>query len=571
VGRLVALGCAICLVAVVVGPAAAATPHATAKALVSRCQKAVGSVRIVALQARTPQVQKAARRARAAFHKCRAGGRWLKRAGKGSKDTALRDAYRAWVDLSLGMGDYVAYSENVARGHTGKSALRSARRKIARGRKEAKRALAELRAVRLHRLSSDPFTNSTSQHRTEVEPDTFAFGSTIVSAFQVGRFFDGGSDDIGFATSNDNGATWQSGLLPGITGFVGGGAFSRASDPSVAFDARHDVWLISSLVLSGNSAVGVVTSRSLDGGHTWSTPVTVTASDVDKNWIVCDNKASSPFYGRCYTEWDRPSASQLILMSTSVDGGLTWGPALTTDDAAQGFGGQPLVEPDGTVVVPYLSPSATSIRSFRSVTGGSSWSASVLIATTDDHPVAGGMRTEPLPSAGVDAGGKVYVVWQDCRFRAGCSSNDLVLSTATQAGYPSWSAVRRVPIDPAKSTVDHFIPGLAVNPATSGKKAHLGLAYYYYPNTACGPTTCQLDVGYVHSGNGGSTWTSPTQLAGPMLPAWLAATNQGRMVGDYISSSYVGGGVLPVFAAATAPTGGLFGESMFAPSAPLPG
>src|SRR5206468_11639094 len=41
--------------------------------------------------------------------------------------------------------------------------------------------------VPLTKLSSDPYTNSTSQHATEVEPDTFAFGSTIVTAFQVGR------------------------------------------------------------------------------------------------------------------------------------------------------------------------------------------------------------------------------------------------------------------------------------------------------------------------------------------------------------------------------------------------
>ena len=48
----------------------------------------------------------------------------------------------------------------------------------------------------LVQISSDPYTNTTSQHRTEVEPDTFASGKTIVSAFQVGRFFDGGSSNI---------------------------------------------------------------------------------------------------------------------------------------------------------------------------------------------------------------------------------------------------------------------------------------------------------------------------------------------------------------------------------------
>src|SRR5215472_3043582 len=36
----------------------------------------------------------------------------------------------------------------------------------------------------LTQISTDPYTNSTSNHQTQVEPDTFAFGSTIVSAFQ---------------------------------------------------------------------------------------------------------------------------------------------------------------------------------------------------------------------------------------------------------------------------------------------------------------------------------------------------------------------------------------------------
>ena len=45
--------------------------------------------------------------------------------------------------------------------------------------------------VMLKQISSDPFTNTTAIdgvavfHRTQEEPDTFAFGSTIVSAFQV--------------------------------------------------------------------------------------------------------------------------------------------------------------------------------------------------------------------------------------------------------------------------------------------------------------------------------------------------------------------------------------------------
>ena len=57
----------------------------------------------------------------------------------------------------------------------------------------------------LQKLSTDTFTNSYSEHRTEVEPHTYANGSTIVSAFQVARWFSGGGADIGFATSTDAG------------------------------------------------------------------------------------------------------------------------------------------------------------------------------------------------------------------------------------------------------------------------------------------------------------------------------------------------------------------------------
>src|SRR4051794_31103688 len=57
--------------------------------------------------------------------------------------------------------------------------------------------------VPLVQLSSDPFTNLSSQHATEVEPGSFSFGSTIVTSFQVARISGGGGADIGYAISND--------------------------------------------------------------------------------------------------------------------------------------------------------------------------------------------------------------------------------------------------------------------------------------------------------------------------------------------------------------------------------
>src|SRR3977135_4427256 len=88
--------------------------------------------------------------------------------------------------------------------------------------------------ILLNQISTDTFSNSASQHATEVEPDTFAFGSTIVSAFQVARVFGGGGADVGFATSTDGGTTAPSGSLPGLTVNFAGGTASAASDAAVA-------------------------------------------------------------------------------------------------------------------------------------------------------------------------------------------------------------------------------------------------------------------------------------------------------------------------------------------------
>ena len=334
------------------------------------------------------------------------------------------------------------------------------------------RALAqEEPAVARTQISSDPFTVGPGQHATEVEPHMLANGITLVAAFQTGRIAPGGATAIGWATSTDGGVTWAQGFLPGLTTGNGGGPYSAASDPAVAYDAKHGVWMIASLpVANSGETPAVVVNRSTDGGLTWNDPVNVTpnVASSDKNWIVCDSYSSSPFYGNCYVEWDNPAAGDRILMSTSSDGGVTWGPATATANNATGIGGQPLVQPNGTVVVPF---EGRAMQAFSSTNGGTSWSAPATIAKIQAHLDAGGIRSGPLPSAAVDGAGNVWVVWEDCRFRSSCSTNDLVYSTSSDGTH--WSAVTRVPIDATTSVVDHFIPGIGIDPATSGSSAHV--------------------------------------------------------------------------------------------------
>lgn len=396
----------------------------------------------------------------------------------------------------------------------------------------------------LQQISHDPFTNQTSQHMTEVEPDAFAYGNTIVSAFQVGRIFSGGGADIGFATSKDAGNTWTYGFLPGLTQWYQGGNNSAASDAAVAYDAKHGYWLISTLPIGNNNLVA--SSRSVDG-LTWENPVYVTNTiNTDKNWITCDNWPSSPFFGNCYTVWDSPSAGDLIYMSVSSDGGATWGPAVTNASGSSGIGVQPLVLPNGTAVVPYADFGG-GMSAFISTNGGISWNSPVQISSAPSRGEDGGLRSAGLPSAAMDGAGTIYMSWPDCRFRSGCSENDIVYSTSTNG--TTWSAVQRVPIDPVTSTVDHFIHGFGIDANTSGNSAHIGVNFYFYPNGNCG-NSCSLRQGYIESTDGGQTWGTPTQLGGPMQLSWLPNTFSGYMVADYTAVVFANGRGFPVFALA---------------------
>jgi hypothetical protein len=134
----------------------------------------------------------------------------------------------------------------------------------------------------------------------------------------------------------------------------------------------------------------------------------------------------------------------------------------------------------------------------------------------------------------------------------------------------TWGAVTRVPIDATTSTVDHFVPGIGVDRSTSGGTARIGLTYYFYPTANCSASTCRLDVGFISSTNGGTSWSGATQVAGPMNLSWIPNTSQGRMFGDYISTSVRSGGnayaVIPV---GTAPSGSTFHLPMTVPTGGL--
>jgi hypothetical protein len=401
------------------------------------------------------------------------------------------------------------------------------------------------------RLSVDPYANADSQHETAVEPDDFSNGDTVVAAFQLGRRQEGAASNIGTAVSNDDGRTWQRALLPGVT-VNAGGAETAASDPTVAYDATHKVWLVGTLTIhQGGSRI--LLARSTDGLH-WSQPVDVADGPVlDKDWFACDNNAASPYRGRCYAEYTDDEKNVTVSQS-SDDGGLTWSQPVRA--GAILVGTQPVIQPDGVLTVvagDYQGEAAEqgSIVALRSSDGGATWQrftiASFRSAANDP------MRAIALPSADVDSNGTIYAVWHDCRFRTTCDANDIVLSTSTDGA--TWTQPVRVTTGPSS-----FITGVAADPLDPG---HLALVYALFR-----PGKVKLlGMALKQSADGGRTWTAPQRLdAQPMQMSWLPRSEGGRMVGDYFSVAYAGGRVVPVFTLAVAPTKKRFHEAIFATS-----
>src|ERR671937_1113716 len=396
-------------------------------------------------------------------------------------------------------------------------------------------------------IATDPFTNATCQHATIVEPDTYSFGSTIVATAQWGRFTDGGASDIGVSVSTNNGSSWTAQALPGTTVYsTPAGPYARISDPSVAFDAKHNVWMVSGLALDASlNGAAVTLSRSTNGGATWQNAINVAVAtgtqNFDKNWTVCDNTPTSPFYGSCYTTWDDFGHGNLLKIAYSRDGGVTW--TLSKTPRVGVIGAQPLTLPNGNVVVPLDNASETALGYTVSTNGGVKFGQAFVITNITAANDPGNIRSGPLPSAEISGDGKIFVTWEDCRFRSGCTTNDLVYTTSTDG--VNWTAIQRIPADPGgvSGTQDTFVPGIAVDRTTSGSSIKVAIGYYYYPNVNCTEATCQLDVGYISSSNGGSTWSAQTMLRGPMTMDWLPNTTQGRMVGHYMSTSFDGSGL----------------------------
>jgi hypothetical protein len=305
----------------------------------------------------------------------------------------------------------------------------------------------------LKRVSIDSIVDGIGLHQSETQPSlaTAPGSKTLVSAFEVGRVFDGGSSAVGWSTTVNGGKSWKHGLLPDTVqagGPSSGSIFPlwRGADPAAAYDARHGKWLVESRGLASTGGVLGIVVNSSTTGTSWSAPVVAHVAGAGdtpgKGSIGCDNSPASAGYGKCYIAYPNTSSSpaNLLQVISSSDGGATWSAPSAPSDASVGTAPLVVVQPPapgaspgttcGRVVVPFVN--GTTINATFSSDCGATYSARSVVTSTQaaTHTVGQGLRSPQTPSVTMDSAGALYLVWMTRSFRI----TQTTLAAAANAG-----------------------------------------------------------------------------------------------------------------------------------------
>ena len=389
--------------------------------------------------------------------------------------------------------------------------------------------------------------------------------NNVVGVWQQDRWSTGGARGLMSGASFDGGKTWTRTPLPlslcaGGT-VSNGGNYQRASDPWVSFGPNNIAYTISisfnDTVHPGQPSSAVLASRSLDGGKTWSNPVTLIVDDSsafnDKETITADPVIP----GYAYAVWDRlpSSGGGPAMFSRTEDSGASWSTPRAIYDPgvdSQTIGNEIVVLPNSNLIDLFTQidtatngNSTSSIVIVRSTDQGANWSAPLKVAdemsvgTADPNTGTAVRDGSILPQFAVaptaaNGTSPVFLVWADARFTTG-AFDAIALSSSRDNGQ-TWSAPVRINAD---TTVPAFEPGVHVRP-----DGLIGVTYYDFRNITTNAATLPTSMWLTHSSDA-VTW-SENRIAGP-FDMDTAPNAEGLFVGDYQGLSSLGNVIEPFF------------------------
>ncbi len=310
-------------------------------------------------------------------------------------------------------------------------------------------------------------------------------------------------------------------------------------DPTIEFDRIANKAYISAMGQAASSTRSIWFAASPDGDNSTFAPgviiPNVEGEFPDKGWF-----ASGPAPGD-------PSRSVLYLATrsgvrTSPNDGATWSAPVLLSQQSNLL--QPLVLPDGTLIVSYLGVTGQALFS-TSQDAGESFSAPVAIHTfvgtigeLTNPVLPGSFRSPPTTMIARDPrDGRLYAVLNDVARRNDTEADvDVLLFESTDDGR-TWSSGRNITADLPPFS-DQFMPWLAVDGA-----GRLHFAYFdssRHLGTDASPSAL-IDVWYAQSLDRGQTWNR-VRLTGQPIDSqhtrWSPTSNavDAQFLGDYITA-----------------------------------
>jgi len=420
---------------------------------------------------------------------------------------------------------------------------------------------------------------------TAVEPSLAVNPSNTlnaVAAYHQGRDPNGGSADIGYATTFDGGKTWTSANVPHLTTVVGGATFNHASDPVVAFGANNTVYINSLVItedLQGNGTVsqaGLAISTSHDGGATWGDPIVMNMTNAteiqeiglfdDKNWIAVDmSHASGHHFGRVYVVWDIQQVALYAYCDPDRTGATTqgcdqlsnWTTSSPVGPNNSGFyvfypqaaiGSYPIILQSGALEIFFNDEGASACNTsstsyFGEVTsttaGGTlAWPAPLTfpacdtqIAVDDANAVRLQRAGPDLPTAALNpVSGRIALGWAGGTARTdGLNDPEVVLSTDNTGA--TWGAPIRVDQGaPTTDNVDRYNTMIDFGPG-----GDLRVGYRQRQESASTANfSTTIDTYYQVSYDNGATFSPPLKVDTQATNVgWCAFSRGGCFLGDY--------------------------------------
>jgi hypothetical protein len=347
---------------------------------------------------------------------------------------------------------------------------------------------------------------------------------------------------VAYSFSNDGGVTWGTpDLLPQI--YAPG--LTRYTDPAVSVDTAGNFYIATVALddFNGNLKLIVFKSNpSLDYfDQAYFVPSDTMGSAYDKEYIECDLSSSSPYANNLYVAWSGTWFGPGTSFSRSTDEGVTWSPAITTNESGlYGFAPDLCVDRDGVVGISalHLFGSDSSYVTFeRSTDGGVTFGTDAIVDTivySNDCPaaqLAAGYTTIAADITNGAFGGNIYLAYTDKHL----GDQDIVVRVSSDGG-ATWSGRHRVNDDPAGNGKMQLWPWIAVD-----DRGVVTIVYYDNRNSV----DCEITDTYAaYSWDGGLTFTNV------LLTTAQSPKNQPNgnvRFGDYIGIDSWGGHTVPVW------------------------